>query len=97
MRCAKLSPEEARKKELLAAEAAVSRRSFEESAVKSVLSNGNSTGNYEDGRYGNCTVCGTGFAIPGLSHSLCPACGWVRRPKTPTKEEEEPKLDGHHD
>jgi hypothetical protein len=53
--------------------------------------------------YGQCFACGEPVVIPGLSHSLCGVCGWVKRPVEARSEEaEEEALEGrsaggHHD
>lgn len=53
---------------------------------------------YQDRRYGTCSQCGEPVVIPGVSHSFCAVCGWVKRPDEELRSQEETvKSAGHHD
>lgn len=73
------------------AAATAAREAVEKKAVESVVVETSDA--FRDGRYGTCFSCGEPIAIPGLSHVLCPECGWVSRPA----ETEDVPLPGHHD
>jgi hypothetical protein len=60
---------------------------------------------YGSKNYGRCAKCDEPVVIPGLSHSLCAKCGWVKRSdpisgsKDPSSGDEVPEIEtsGHHD
>jgi hypothetical protein len=60
---------------------------------------------YASKNYGRCTKCDEPVVIPGLSHSLCAKCGWVKRSDPisgrtdPSSGDEVPEIEtsGHHD
>jgi hypothetical protein len=60
---------------------------------------------YRSKDYGRCVACDEPVVIPGLSHSLCANCGWVKRPDpvveggntASSSEVPEVETSGHHD
>lgn len=89
---ASASPLEVARKAKAEEHAAIARTAAESESIRSVLSE--SVNSFKDARYGICPSCDGPLAIPGLSHSLCGDCGWVKRSAKVSKEVE---LEGHHD
>ena len=44
-------------------------------------------------KYGTCPNCNGPFSIPGLTYSLCDACGWVSRGEKAQERYRERALD----